>query len=233
MYYWIKRGFDVVASAVALILLLPLFLCIAIAIKLDSPGPVMFRQARVGLHGKPFMIYKFRSMVVGAEKMGTGLFNYEGDPRVTRVGRFLRDTSLDELPQLWNIVKGEMAIVGPRPCVVGGTLGDYKDWSVQYKKRVEVLPGVTGLAQINGRNDLSWTEKIVFDDEYVERLPQEGAKLDIWILWKTIGVVFSRSSICEKKPEGMDEEEAAVQAAQAAQAAVGGDKENGGTTYFY
>lgn len=209
MYKIVKRVFDTAASAVALVLLSPLFLVVAIAIKLDSPGPVFFKQARVGLHGKTFFMYKFRSMVVGAEHMGAGLFNYEGDPRVTKVGRFLRNTSIDELPQLLNIVKGEMAIVGPRPCVVGGTLGDYETWNDQYKKRVEVLPGVTGLAQVNGRNDLSWEEKILFDDEYVDQLPQKGAVLDIQILIKTVGVVFSRSSIYEQKPEGMDADEAA------------------------
>lgn len=232
MYYpWIKRIFDSLAAASALVLLAPLLLIIAAAVKLDSRGPVLFRQSRVGLHGAPFTMYKFRSMVVGAEKMGTGLFNYEDDPRVTRVGRFLRSTSLDELPQLWNILKGDMSIVGPRPCVVGGTLGDYADWNAQYKKRVEVLPGVTGFAQINGRNDLSWEEKILFDNEYVDRLPREGIKLDLWILWKTVGVVFSRSSIYEKKPEGMDAGEAAVQAAQDAFASASKNEEEEETTY--
>lgn len=221
MYRCVKRCFDALASAAALILLLPLFLLVALAIKLDSKGPVLFRQARVGLRGEPFTMYKFRSMVVGAEKMGAGLFNYEGDPRVTKVGRFLRNTSIDELPQLWNILKGDMAIVGPRPCVVGGTLGDYEDWSPLYKKRVEVLPGVTGFAQINGRNDLAWEEKILFDNEYVDRLPKEGAKLDIWILWKTVGVVLSRSSVYEKRPEGLEDDAAAAeQAALEARAAM-------------
>ena len=221
MYQFVKRTVDLSVSVIGLIVLAPLFLIIGIAIKVDTKGPIFFRQARVGLRGKPFQVYKFRSMVVGAQTMGTGLFNYEGDPRVTKVGHFLRETSLDELPQLLNIVKGEMAVVGPRPCVVGGTLGDYEDWPPQYKKRVEVRPGVTGLAQVNGRNALSWEEKIVYDDEYVDALMCHGFTTDIKILLKTIKVVFSRESIYETRVEDIDAEEAArcaaVQAMETAQ----------------
>jgi len=124
-------------------------------------------------------------MVVGAERMGTGLFNYSNDPRVTKVGRFLRDYSLDELPQLFNILKGDMSFVGPRPPVTY-ELGDYKNFDGLLKQRFIMKPGVTGLAQINGRNELSWDEKIVFDNKYITDFRRFGILLDIKILFITV-----------------------------------------------
>lgn len=208
MYLKCKRLLDVLVSGAALILLSPLFLAIAIAIKLDSRGPVFFGQGRRSKDGVIFQMYKFRSMVVNAEHMGAGLFNYEDDPRVTKVGRFLRNTSLDELPQLINVFKGEMALVGPRPCV-SYELGDYETLNARYKKRFQVLPGITGLAQVTGRNELPWDEKVNYDNLYIDQLHQRGLMLDLEILWKTVARVFAKSSIYEERPEGLSDEEAA------------------------
>ena len=146
---FLKRFIDVVLCSVALILLIPVWLIIAIAIKCDSKGPVLFAQDRRTKNGRIFKMYKFRSMVVNAESMGAGLFNYENDPRVTKVGRFLRNTSLDELPQLWNVIKGDLSLVGPRPCV-SYELGDFDTLNKKYKKRFEARGGITGLAQVKG-----------------------------------------------------------------------------------
>ena len=154
----IKRIFDFVFALTALIVLSPILLACAIWIKTDSPGPVIFRQDRRTRNGRIFQMLKFRSMVNDAEKQGTGLFNYENDPRVTRSGRFLRKTSLDELPQLWNVLKGDMSIVGPRPCV-SYELGDFETLNARFKKRFEAVAGITGYAQIRGRNDLPWDER--------------------------------------------------------------------------
>jgi len=182
---FLKRVFDIVFSVLLLLALLPFFIFIAIAILIDSKGPIFFKQPRLGLKGKVFNIYKFRSMVVGAERMGTGLFNYSNDPRVTKVGRFLRDYSLDELPQLFNILKGDMSFVGPRPPVTY-ELGDYMNFEGLLKQRFIMKPGVTGLAQINGRNELSWDEKIVFDNKYISDFSRFGILLDIKILFITV-----------------------------------------------
>ena len=200
--YWLnkflKRLFDVVIGCVALIVLLPLFIVLAILIKCDSNGPVFFKQERRTKNGKIFKMYKFRSMVVDAEQQGAGLFNYKDDPRVTKIGRFLRNTSLDELPQLINVVKGELSIVGPRPCVVY-ELGDFDTLNKRYKKRFEVRGGITGLAQIKGRNENSWEEKIAYDNEYIDRFKKQGVLLDIGILFGTIGKVFKKKDIYEEK----------------------------------
>lgn len=208
MYLKVKRVLDTVLAALALVILSPLFVVIAIVIKIDSPGPVFFKQARRTRNGAIFNMYKFRSMVVNAEHTGAGLFNYENDPRVTRVGRFLRDTSLDELPQLLNVIRGEMALVGPRPCV-SYELGDYETLNARYKKRFRVLPGITGLSQVAGRNELSWDEKVNYDNLYIDQLARKGILLDIEIICRTVAKVFSRSSIYEERPEGLDDAAAA------------------------
>jgi len=148
----LKRLLDIVCAALGLIFLLPSFIIIAVAIKIDSKGPVFFIQERRTKNGKIFKMYKFRSMIVDAEKSGTGLFNYENDPRVTKVGRFLRRTSMDELPQLFNVLIGDLSLVGPRPCVVY-ELGDFDTLNRKYKKRFSVRAGITGLAQVKGRNE--------------------------------------------------------------------------------
>lgn len=214
MYLIVKRFFDMIVSLIALIILFPVFLVIAIAIKFNSPGTVLFKQGRVGKNGIIFDMYKFRSMVQNAEKQGTGLFNYKGDPRVTKVGRFLRDTSLDELPQLLNVVKGNMAIVGPRPSVTY-ELGDYATLNNRYKKRFSVLPGITGLAQVCGRNDVTWDEKINYDNMYVDLLNTNGLRTDLEIIIKTLLVVFKKKDIYEnKKDKSIDDEKAAKLAAE-------------------
>ena len=138
----IKRLFDIVSSGLSIILLLPLFIILSIAVKVDSKGPIFFKQGRRTRNGRVFNMLKFRSMVVNAEQMGAGLFNYENDPRVTKVGRFLRNSSLDELPQLFNIFMGDMSVVGPRPCVTY-ELGDFDTLNNRYKKRFEVKAGLT------------------------------------------------------------------------------------------
>jgi len=160
----------------ALLVLWPLLLAIALWIKLDSRGPVFFRQTRAGRQGQPFSIFKFRTMVVDAEK--SGYFTAAGDARVTRAGRFLRATSLDELPQLFNILKGEMSIVGPRPTLPY----QVEQYTPYQRRRLEMPPGVTGWAQINGRNALSWPERIELDVWYVEHW---SLWLDLKILLKT------------------------------------------------
>ncbi|WXT99906.1 MAG: UDP-glucose:undecaprenyl-phosphate glucose-1-phosphate transferase [Catillopecten margaritatus gill symbiont] len=181
----IKRIFDIYFGLLGLICVLPLFALIAIGIKLDSKGPVFFRQARLGVNKKPYYIYKFRSMSVGAEQMKGGIFNTENDSRVTGFGGFLRDTSLDELPQFINIVRGEMSFVGPRPPVTY-ELGDLDDLTPEFEERFRMKPGVTGLAQVSGRNELSWDEKVAFDNQYIELFKKWGILIDIKLILLTI-----------------------------------------------
>ncbi len=205
----IKRLFDIVSSGLLIIILIPLWIILAIAVKVDSKGPVFFKQGRRTKDGKIFKMLKYRSMVVNAEQMGQGLFNYENDPRVTRVGRFLRNSSLDELPQLFNIFKGDMSVVGPRPCVTY-ELGDFDTLNKRYKKRFEVKAGLTGLAQVKGRNDISWDEKVGYDNEYVDKYAKIGVLEDIAILFGSVFRVFKKDKIYESKAdESMTDEEAA------------------------
>ena len=205
----LKRLFDIVSSGILTILLAPLWLIVAVAIKRDSDGPVFFSQGRRTKDGRIFKMLKFRSMVVDAEKMDAGLFNYENDPRVTKVGRFLRDTSIDELPQLFNILKGDMSVVGPRPCVTY-ELGDFNTLNRRYKKRFEVKAGLTGLAQVKGRNDISWDEKVGYDNRYVDDFKRFGILTDIVILIESVFKVFKREQIYENKAdESMTDAEAA------------------------
>ena len=179
---FLKRFLDVVLSFVLLLLLSPLFLVICVAIKIDSKGEVFFKQERVGLNTKLFNIYKFRSMCVGAEQMGTGQYSFEGDPRVTKVGKILRATSLDELPQLINILKGEMSFIGPRPPLT------YHPWELseyteEQLRMFEVRPGITGWAQVNGRKEVEWNERIRLNVWYVDNC---SLALDIKIFFLTI-----------------------------------------------
>ena len=210
----IKRFLDIVISGSALIILLPIMLVISFLIKFDSKGPVFFLQERRTKNGKVFRMLKFRSMVVNAEYTGAGLFNYENDPRVTRVGRFLRNSSLDELPQLLNILLGDMAIVGPRPCVVY-ELGDFDTLNKRYKKRFIVKAGLTGLAQVRGRNNITWDEKVEFDNEYVDLFSRLGILIDLKIIIETVIKVFHKENIYEvKSDQVMNDEEAAKIAEQ-------------------
>ena len=204
-----KRFFDILFSALGLLILSPVFLIFAIAIKIDSKGPIIFKQDRRTKNGRIFKMYKFRSMVTDAEKMGAGLFNYENDPRVTKVGRFMRNTSIDELPQLFNVLKGDLSLVGPRPCVVY-ELGEFETLNRKYKKRFEVRGGITGLAQIKGRNDNSWEEKVMYDNMYIDTFAKQGLWLDIKILFGTVAGVFKKENIYEAKvDENLDDAEAA------------------------
>ncbi|MCX7904019.1 MAG: sugar transferase [Caloramator sp.] len=189
---FIKRLFDFLFSLILLIVLSPLFLIIAVLIKLDSEGEVFFRQERAGLNGRPFMIYKFRTMVKNAEKIGDGYYTGENDPRITRIGKFLRKTSLDELPQLINILKGEMSVIGPRPTLMY-QVEKYDDFQ---RKRLLMRPGVTGLAQVNGRNSLSWPERIKYDVYYVENW---NIWMDIKIFFKTFLVVLRGEGVYAEK----------------------------------
>ena len=206
---FLKRLFDIISAGLLALILLPLWIIVAIAIKIDSKGPVFFKQGRRTINGKIFNMLKFRSMVVNAEQMGAGLFNYENDPRVTKVGRFLRNSSIDELPQLFNIVKGDMSVVGPRPCVTY-ELGDFDTLNKRYKKRFQVKAGLTGLAQVKGRNDISWDDKVGFDNQYVDDFKKYGVLEDIKILWLSVIKVFKKDDIYENKADdSMSDAEAA------------------------
>ncbi|MBP3819464.1 MAG: sugar transferase [Butyrivibrio sp.] len=206
---FLKRVFDIVGSIIVIVVLIPVWIIIAILIANDSEGPIIFKQERRTRNGMVFNMYKFRSMVVNAEKMGAGLFNYENDPRVTRVGRFIRDTSIDELPQIFNILFGHMSFVGPRPCVKY-ELGDFETLNNRYKKRFEVKAGLTGLAQVMGRNNISWDDKVEFDNQYVDLFKKYGIIYDVKIIMLTIGKVFKHENIYENKSDSsISDEEAA------------------------
>lgn len=206
----IKRGFDFTSSLLGCIILTPVWIATSIAIKLDSKGPIFFKQERRTKNGRVFKMLKFRSMVVNAENQGTGLFSFDNDPRITRVGHFLRKTSIDELPQLLNVLVGDISIVGPRPCVKY-ELGDFETLNKKYKKRFQVKGGITGLAQAKGRNENSWDEKVTLDNEYIDRYKSEGIWLDAKILWWTFIGVFKRKNINETKiDDNLSDEEAAL-----------------------
>jgi lipopolysaccharide/colanic/teichoic acid biosynthesis glycosyltransferase len=174
----LSRALDVVLASALLVVTSPVLALAALAIRLESRGPVFYRQLRVGRDGERFELWKLRTMVPGAESMGAGLYVLEGDPRITRTGRFLRRFSLDELPNLLNVLKGDMAIVGPRP-TVQEQVDRYTD---RQRRRLEVKPGITGWAQINGRTSLLWPERIELDVWYVEN---RSFRLDLRILLKT------------------------------------------------
>jgi lipopolysaccharide/colanic/teichoic acid biosynthesis glycosyltransferase len=214
----LKRLIDLTISGIALLVLAPFFLLITIAIKLESKGAVIFKQGRLGKSGRCFVMFKFRTMVENAENCGTGLFNYKNDPRVTKIGHILRKTSLDELPQLWNVLIGDMSLVGPRP-PVSYELGNYEDLNDEYKKRFEVRPGITGLAQVSGRNELSWDEKVKRDNEYIRLFKTRGVVEDLIILVQTVGKVFAAHDIYEVPAESTDNC-SETQAAQKAQESV-------------
>lgn len=196
----LKRVFDIALSFSSLIVLSPIMLITAIAIKLDSEGEIIFKQRRLTKDGREFWMYKFRTMVVGAEDQGAGLYNFKGDPRVTKVGAFLRKSSIDELPQLVNILFGDMSFVGPRPPVYY-ELGDFDKLNEDYKARFRMKAGLTGLAQVTGRNELEWDEKVHYDNLYIEQFKKYGIFLDIIIIIKTFLRVFKMKNIYEDIPE--------------------------------
>jgi lipopolysaccharide/colanic/teichoic acid biosynthesis glycosyltransferase len=174
----VPRILDLIIAALALALAAPLLALAALAIKLESRGPVFYRQRRVGRHGEPFELWKLRTMVPGAESMGAGIYVLAGDPRITRVGRLLRRFSLDELPNLVNVLRGELAVVGPRPTIQA----QVDRYSERQRRRLEVKPGITGWAQVNGRTSLPWPERIELDVWYVEN---RSLRLDLRILART------------------------------------------------
>jgi len=174
----VSRALDIALAGVLLVVTSPLFALAALAIRLESRGPVFYRQLRVGRGGEQFQLWKLRTMVPGAEAMGAGIYVLEGDARITRVGRLLRRFSLDELPNLVNVLRGELAIVGPRP-TVQEQVDRYTD---RQRRRLEVKPGITGWAQINGRTSLPWPDRIELDVWYVEH---RSLRLDLRILART------------------------------------------------
>ncbi|MFS0750381.1 sugar transferase [Oceanobacillus sp. 1P07AA] len=186
-----KRTLDLI---LALALAIPfgiVGLIVAILIKVDSKGHIFFKQERLGQDGKIFKIFKFRTMIENAMSVGSGLSTFEGDPRVTRLGSILRKTSLDEIPQLINVIKGEMSFVGPRPPVPYHPK-KYKDYSSKEKKRFNVRPGITGYAQVKGRNSLTWAERFVFDNEYVD---SQSLLLDLKIVSLTLYKIVKSENI--------------------------------------
>lgn len=178
------RAFDIVVAAVALVALSPLLLIASIAIRLGSRGPVIYRQRRVGKDGVEFELLKLRTMVAGSDPVGVGTVVTRDDPRVTRAGRFLRRSSLDELPNLVNVLRGEMAIVGPRPTIPA----QVKDYTPRQHRRHEVRPGLTGLAQVQGRAGIPWPQRIELDVEYVEN---RSVALDLKILARTAALLLT------------------------------------------
>jgi lipopolysaccharide/colanic/teichoic acid biosynthesis glycosyltransferase len=193
-----KRTLDLIIAVIGLIVIMPIWLVTALLIRIESQGKIFFSQERVGRNQETFKMYKFRTMIEGAQNLGSGLFSYENDPRITRVGQKLRQSSLDETPQLINIIKGNMSIVGPRPPVIG-ELEIEQDLPESYENRFTVLPGITGLAQISGRNALNWKDKIEFDLVYIEKFKNLGIVLDLTIILKTIFIVIARRNVVEKE----------------------------------
>lgn len=190
---FLKRIIDIVASGLGLIILSPLFLIVSLLIKMEDSGPVFFRQKRLGLDGKIFEIHKFRTMVMNAEKIGSGLrVSDDSDSRITRIGHFLRKTSIDELAQLIDVFKGDMSLVGPRPPVTYHPYKGYEGYPDEFKPRFDMKPGMTGLAQIKVRNSVSWDERIKIDLEYVEKF---NVLFDIKILFMTIPSVLGSKNI--------------------------------------
>jgi lipopolysaccharide/colanic/teichoic acid biosynthesis glycosyltransferase len=178
-----RRAFDIVIAAGALALAAPFLLVAVIAIRLESRGSAIYRQRRVGQDGHAFDVIKLRTMVTGAERMGAGLAVSEGDTRITRVGRILRRTSLDEVPNLVNVLRGEMAIIGPRPTVPV----QVEQYTERQRGRLAVKPGMTGWAQVNGRAEIPWDQRIELDLWYIEH---RSWALDLRILWRSVRIVF-------------------------------------------
>ncbi|XSG74439.1 sugar transferase [Herpetosiphon llansteffanensis] len=177
-----KRWFDLIVAGFALVLLSPLLLLIAGAIKLTSRGPIFYNRPRVGLAGREFPFYKFRTMVINAERQGLGIEIAHNDQRITRVGQWLRRWSFDELPQLLNVARGEMSLIGPRPSLPE----QVARYTPAQRQRLAVRPGITGWAQVNGRNDIAWEARIELDCWYIAHW---SWRLDLLILWRTIGAI--------------------------------------------
>jgi lipopolysaccharide/colanic/teichoic acid biosynthesis glycosyltransferase len=179
----VNRALDVLVAGTGLVVTSPLLAAAALAVKLEDGGPALYRQTRVGLHGADFRLLKLRTMEVGAESKGAGFAVDRGDPRITRVGRVLRKLSLDELPQLWNIVRGDMSVIGPRPTL----RYQVEQYDERQRRRLDVKPGLTGWAQVNGRATLPWSERIELDIWYVEH---RSPRVDAAILARTPLALF-------------------------------------------
>lgn len=189
MYKYIKRFFDIVLSALLLILFMIPMIIVSICIKIESNGPILFKQTRTGYKGKQFTLYKFRSMTVD-----NNVLDFKNENKITKVGNFIRKTSLDELPQFINILKGDMSFIGPRPWII-----EYaKLFTAKQRKRLEVTPGITGLAQANGRNDISIIDKINYDLEYVDNF---SFWMDLKVILKTLQIVFTKKGADINKSE--------------------------------
>ena len=183
---FIKRLIDFVLALCGLIVLSPVFIIFSILIKLESKGPIIFKQQRLGINGRVFNIYKFRSMCVGAENKGSGVYSGKNDARVTKVGRFIRATSIDELPQFINILKGDMSLIGPRP-VLTYHPWKFEEYTEEQKHMFDVRPGITGWAQVNGRKEVEWPRRIELNVWYVRHI---SFLLDLKIFFLTIFKVF-------------------------------------------
>lgn len=188
---YIKRLLGIFFSIFAIVISLPILLCTAVLIKIDSKGPVIFKQKRLGLHGEEFTIFKFRTMKVNAEKEGTGVYSYADDPRVTKAGRIIRNLSIDELPQLFNILKGDMGFVGMRPPLTYHPFTIDK-YSSRQKRIFNIRPGITGWAQVNGRNSVDWSDRIEMNLWYENNV---SFLLDVKILFLTAIALFKRKNV--------------------------------------
>jgi lipopolysaccharide/colanic/teichoic acid biosynthesis glycosyltransferase len=195
----IRRAVDVLVAALVLALGSPVLALAALAIRLESRGPVIYRQRRAGLDGQPFDVLKLRTMVDGAEHMGGGLAINENDSRITRVGAFLRRTSLDELPNLVNVLRGDMSLIGPRPTLPV----QVRQYTERQRGRLQIKPGITGWAQVNGRASLPWSERIELDLYYIEH---RSLALDAHILWRTIAMVLGGSGLYKGRAGGWEGE---------------------------
>lgn len=195
----IRRALDILVSAAALLLAAPVLALAAVAIKLESPGPVIYRQRRVGLRGREFDVLKLRTMVDGAEHLGAGLAIDANDSRVTRVGGLLRRASIDELPNLGNVLRGEMSLIGPRPTLPV----QVAQYTERQRGRLEIRPGITGWAQVNGRASLPWSERIELDLYYIEH---RSLALDLRILWRTPALVLGGEGLYKGPSGGWEHE---------------------------
>ncbi|HEV3284105.1 MAG TPA: sugar transferase [Solirubrobacteraceae bacterium] len=191
----IRRALDIAVASLVLLLAAPALALAALAIRLESPGPVIYRQRRIGLHGHAFDVIKLRTMVEGAEHIGAGLAINANDSRVTRVGALLRRTSLDELPNLVNVLRGEMSVIGPRPTLPA----QVERYTERQRGRLAVKPGITGWAQVNGRASLPWSERIELDLYYIEH---RSPALDLRILWRTAVLVLGGSGLYKGETGG-------------------------------
>ncbi len=193
----IRRLLDIVASSLLLALSAPVLVLAAVAIRLESPGPVIYRQRRAGLEGHPFDVLKLRTMVDGAERIGAGLAVDAEDPRITRVGALLRRTSLDELPNLVNVLRGEMSLIGPRPTLPV----QVEQYTERQRGRLAIRPGITGWAQVNGRASLAWSQRIELDLYYIEH---RSLALDLQILRRTVAMVLGGSDLYKGEAGGWE-----------------------------